>query len=144
MIFTSVAGQNYFKLFLKKNFMTSAEKYDRGLDIADEMAPFLAKRLEELKPKFPEVIDHTIEYVLGDIYARPGLDMRTKFIIAFTSCVANGNKSNITGYTRHLLHEGVSRKEIMDILIHISAYAGFPAVWEALGPVQEGLDAAAI
>jgi len=141
MIFTGVAGLNYFKLFLIEKFVTNAEKYAKGLEVADEMAPFLTERLEDLKVKFPEIIDHTIEYVLGDIYARPGLDRRTKFIIAFTSCVTNRDKGNITGYTQHLLHEGVSRKEIMDILLHLSAYVGFPAIWEALGPVQEGLDA---
>jgi 4-carboxymuconolactone decarboxylase len=141
MIFSGVIGRNYFKCFLRKNSMTSAEKYLRGIEITKEMAPFLAPRLNELQPKFPEIIDHTIEYALGDIYARPELDMRTKFIIAFTLCVANGNRGNITGYTKHLLHTGSSREEIMAILIHISAYAGFPAVWEALGPVHDGLDA---
>ena len=143
MIFTGAVGFNYFKLFLKEKFVTGAEKYAKGLEVANEMAPFLAERLDELKVKFPEIIDHTIEYVLGDMYARPGLDRRTKFIIAFTTCVVNRDKGNITGYTRHLLHEGVSRKELMDILMHISAYAGFTAVWEALGPVQAGLEAPA-
>lgn len=67
----------------------------------------------------------------GDIWSRPGLDRRTRFLVTLTALTAGGHLDELATHTRAALRGGVSPDEIKETLLHASLYCGLPAVGKA-------------
>ena len=97
----------------------------------------------------PDLANYVLEFIFGDLYNREGLDLKTKQIITITALAVLGNaRPQLEYHIKAGLNIGLSRKEIIDIMIHISGYAGFPAANNGINTAkevfakrdQEGLD----
>jgi 4-carboxymuconolactone decarboxylase len=84
------------------------------------------------KEIYPDLYGLTVGHVFGDIWTRPHLSVRDRELITLTTVVvlayANGTQSHL----RSALHLGMSKEEIMEILIHIGTYAGWPRLAQAV------------
>ncbi|MFF4160760.1 carboxymuconolactone decarboxylase family protein [Streptomyces sp. NPDC001678] len=67
----------------------------------------------------------------GDIWSRPGLDRRTRFLVTLTALTAGGHLDELATHTRAALRGGVSPDEIKETLLQASLYCGLPAVGRA-------------
>jgi 4-carboxymuconolactone decarboxylase len=90
--------------------------------------------LDGMKLASPELARWTVEFAHGDLLFRDGLDVRTKQIAIISMLATIGNREdalrfNIVG----ALNQGVKREEIIEVLIQLSIYAGFPAALNAFG-----------
>ena len=112
-----------------------SERYLRGIEIAEQLAAdkldeFLTSRVAELAPDFARM---AIEFPLGDIYARDGLDLRSRELVAISSLVTIGdNGPHLRTHIRAASRLGVSKAEIIEIMMQTAIYAGFPAALNAL------------
>ena len=112
-----------------------SERYMRGIEIAEQLAAdkldeFLTSRVAELAPDFARM---AIEFPLGDIYARDGLDLRSRELVAISSLVTIGdNGPHLRTHIRAATRLGVSKAEIIEIMMQTAIYAGFPAALNAL------------
>jgi len=112
-----------------------SERYLRGIEIAEQLAAdkldeFLTSRVAELAPDFARM---AIEFPLGDIYARDGLDLRSRELVAISSLVTIGdNGPHLRTHIRAATRLGVSKAEIIEIMMQTAIYAGFPAALNAL------------
>jgi 4-carboxymuconolactone decarboxylase len=112
-----------------------SERYLRGIEIAEQLAvekleEFTTSRVAELAPDFARM---AIEFPLGDIYARDGLDLRSREIVAITSLATLGNAGpQLRIHIRAAAKVGVTKAEIIEILMQTAVYAGFPAALNAL------------
>jgi 4-carboxymuconolactone decarboxylase len=112
-----------------------SERYLRGIEIAEQLAAekleeFTTSRVAELAPDFARM---AIEFPLGDIYARDGLDLRSREIVAITSLATLGNAGpQLRIHIRAAAKVGVTKAEIIEILMQTAVYAGFPAALNAL------------
>lgn len=117
-----------------------SERYLRGIEVASKLAAdkldeFLTSRIAELAPDFARM---AIEYPLGDIYTREGLDMRGREIVAISSLATLGDTGpQLRIHVRAALGLGVAKTEIIEILMQISIYAGFPAALNALASCHD-------
>lgn len=94
----------------------------------------------------PEVDRMLGEFCFGDVWARDGLDLRTRRIITLTSVATLSRPNYIEAHVRGALEQGFTRREIMEIFLHMVAYVGFPTTLSAMdvaGKVFAEVDAAA-
>ena len=117
-----------------------SERYLRGIEIAEQLASdrldeFLASGVAELAPDFARM---AIEFPLGDIYARDGLDLRSRELVAISSLAALGNAgTQLRTHVRAALGLGVTKVEIIEMLMQTAIYAGFPAGLNALSSCHD-------
>ena len=84
----------------------------------------------------PEFEQYVVEFLAGEIWCRPGLDQRTKSLITIATLAALGRPRGLELNIRMALRNGATREEIVETLLHLAPYAGFPAAWEALATAQ--------
>ena len=86
----------------------------------------------------PGLSNYILEYIFGDLYSRQGLDLKTKQILTITILATLGNaKPQLAFHIKGGLAVGVTREEIIDIMIHLSGYAGFPAAINGVNTAKE-------
>ena len=112
-----------------------SERYRRGLDIAGQLASdkvghFVESGVAEIAPDFARMV---IEFALGDIYSREALDLRTRELIAIAALAADGNSSpQLRLHVESALAAGITRAEIIEVMMQVALYAGIPATLNAL------------
>lgn len=81
----------------------------------------------------PELAKFTIEFPFGDIYDRPGLDLKSREIATIASLTTLGNASTqLKVHLKAALNVGCSKDEIKEVILQMSVYAGFPAAINAM------------
>ena len=76
----------------------------------------------------------------GDIWARPGLDRRTRSAITLGILTALGAEAEIELHVRAAIRNGLTRDEIAEVLLHSAVYAGIPAANAAMAIAARTLD----
>jgi alkylhydroperoxidase/carboxymuconolactone decarboxylase family protein YurZ len=77
--------------------------------------------------------------VAGEVWSRPGLDLRTRSLVTIAALAALGRSRALELNLRMAVNNGATRQEITEALLQIAPYAGFPAAWEALAVAEQAL-----
>ncbi|MBE9158055.1 carboxymuconolactone decarboxylase family protein [Nodosilinea sp. LEGE 06152] len=86
----------------------------------------------------PDLARYVIEFPFGDIYSRPGLDLKSREIATIAALTALGNaKPQLKVHLQAALNVGCSREEIIEVVIQMAVYAGFPAALNGMTAVKE-------
>lgn len=81
----------------------------------------------------PDFARYLVEFPFGDVYSRPGLGLREREIATIAALAAMGTaRPQLKVHVRAGLNVGLSREEILEIIIQMAVYAGFPAALNAL------------
>ena len=81
----------------------------------------------------PDFARYLVEFPFGDIYTRPGLDLRSREVATIAALTAMGNAApQLKVHIEAGLHVGLSRGEIVEIAMQMAVYAGFPAALNGL------------
>ena len=76
----------------------------------------------------PDFADYLFEFPFGDIYSRPGLDLRAREIATIAALTAMGNATpQLKVHIEAGLNVGLTREEITETIMQMAVYAGFPA-----------------
>jgi 4-carboxymuconolactone decarboxylase len=115
------------------------ERYDRGLRalsaIDGDAGEKVVDALADIAPDFARYL---IEFPFGDIYSRPGLDLRAREIATIAALTAMGNAApQLKVHIEAGLNVGLSRNEITEIIMQMAVYAGFPAALNGLFAAKE-------
>jgi 4-carboxymuconolactone decarboxylase len=81
------------------------------------------------------------EFVWGSVWTRPGLDRRSRSLLNLGMLVALSQHHELSVHVRGALHNGLTREEIVEAILHATAYVGAPAGLAAMRVVQETLTA---
>ena len=84
--------------------------------------------------------DLITRYAWGEIWARPGLDRRTRSVITLTALVAAGRLEELAMHVRAARTNGLSDEEIKEVLLQCAIYCGVPAANSAFAVAQRTLD----
>jgi 4-carboxymuconolactone decarboxylase len=71
--------------------------------------------------------DLITRYAWGEIWARTGLDRRTRSAITLMALIALNRERELAMHIRVALRNGLSREEIGEVLLHSAVYCGVPA-----------------
>ena len=86
-----------------------------------------------------EFQDFITRYAWGEIWARPGLDRRTRSAITLTALVALNRDEELAMHVRAALRNGLTRDEIKEVLLQSAIYCGVPAANGAFAIFQRVL-----
>jgi 4-carboxymuconolactone decarboxylase len=78
-------------------------------------------------------------YAWGEVWARPGLDRRTRSCVTLGMLVALRSEEELAMHVRAALRNGLSADEIQEVLLHAAVYAGVPAANGAFAVAQRVL-----
>ncbi|HFZ8996787.1 TPA: carboxymuconolactone decarboxylase family protein [Citrobacter freundii] len=93
------------------------------------------KSLQAIAPDFARYL---IEFPFGDIYSRPGLDLRSREIATVAALTAMGNAApQLKVHIEAALHVGLTQAEIIEVMMQMAVYAGFPAALNGLFAAKE-------
>ena len=81
------------------------------------------------------------ESAWGGVWARPGLDRRTRSLITIAILAALGRDNELALHLRASRNIGVDPKEISEMLFHVAVYAGVPAANHAFAVAKANLGA---
>jgi 4-carboxymuconolactone decarboxylase len=106
----------------------------RGLKLIEEMLG--QERAEQIRQAWtalsPDFERYVVEFLAGEVWSRPGLDRKIKSLCTIAALAALGRSQGLELNIRMALRNGASQQEIIETLLHIAPYAGFPACWEGL------------
>jgi 4-carboxymuconolactone decarboxylase len=119
--------------------MDTSERTARGAELLVKMLG--AGAAEQTRAAWraicPEFENYVVEFLAGEIWSREALDLRARSLVTIAALAALGRTRGLELNLRMALNNGVSRQEIIETLLHIAPYAGFPAAWEGLALAQE-------
>jgi len=112
----------------------TTDRFDRGEEKLNQIYPKAGERLaRSLKDIAPDLSRYIIEYGYGEIYSRPGLDLKSRQIATISALVVLGNaESQLMDGIHGALNVGCSETEIVETILQMSMFAGFPPVLRAL------------
>src|SRR5437867_144262 len=118
--------------------MDLSERTARGAQLLQQMlGPDEAERMRAVwKQMCPDFEGYVLEFVAGGIWSRPGLDLRTRSLVTMAVLTATGRPLALELNIRLALNNGASRQEVIETLLQVAPYAGFPACWEGLATAQ--------
>lgn len=94
--------------------------------------------VESLQDIAPDFAQYLIEFPFGDIYSRPGLDLRSREIATVAALTALGNAApQLKVHIGAALHVGLTQDEIVEVIMQMAVYAGFPAALNGLFAAKE-------
>ena len=86
----------------------------------------------------PDFARYLIEFPFGDIYNRPGLDLKSREIAVVAALTALGNATpQLKVHIQCALNVGCTRDEIVETIMQMAVYAGFPAALNGLAAAKE-------
>ena len=91
--------------------------------------------LQDISPDFARLM---VEFGFGDIYSRPGLDLKTREIAVVAALTALGNaQPQLKVHPHAALNVGCTREQIVEAIMMMGVYAGFPAALNGLFAAKE-------
>lgn len=133
------AGKENMNEVNQKEKVMQSERYDRGWKKLKEVDGTAGDAvLEALRDVAPDLGTYIIEYGFGDIYSRPGLTLKEREIATVAALTAMGNAApQLKVHVHAALNVGCTREEIVEVIIQMSAYAGFPAALNGIFAARE-------
>jgi 4-carboxymuconolactone decarboxylase len=113
-------------------------RYERGLRNLAAIDGEAGRRVvDSLRDIAPDFARYVVEFPFGDIYNRPGLDLKSREIATIAALVALGNaRPQLEVHLHGALNVGCTRTEIVEVLMQMAVYAGFPAALNGLFAAQ--------
>ena len=114
---------------------TNTESYQKGLALLNQLHGGHAgeQMIEAMKGICPDFATMSIDWAMGGIMARPGLDLKTRQLVTIAACVTLGHaQPQLVAHTQGALAVGATREEIIETILQTLFYAGGAAVANAL------------
>jgi 4-carboxymuconolactone decarboxylase len=115
------------------------ERFDRGWEKLKEIDGEAGQRvIDALKEVAPDLARYTIEFPFGDVYSRGVLSLKEREIATVAALAALGHaQAQLKVHVHGALNVGCIRKEVVEVIIQIAVYAGFPAAINAALSAKE-------
>jgi 4-carboxymuconolactone decarboxylase len=114
--------------------MNTTKRKERGGELLRKMLG--KKRAKEMRSTWkkicPDFEEYVIEFLAGEVWSRQQLELRTKSLVTIAALAAQGRPLALELNIRMGLNNGASKEDIIETLLQIAPYSGFPAAWEGL------------
>ena len=97
--------------------------------LGDDRAIEIRNAWAKLSPDFAHYVT---TFLAGEIWSRPQLDLKTRSLVTIAAMTALNRPNALRLNIDMALNNGASKDEILETLLQMAPYAGFPACWEAL------------
>ena len=118
----------------------SQELLDKGLEIQKQLWGDMSggggMPAQKLAPEFFQLVT---QFCFGGLWSRPGLGLRSRSLVTVSQLAALGKTNELKGHLMGARNLGISREELIEVLMQTSQYAGIPAAVTALNAAAEVL-----
>jgi len=116
--------------------------FDKGLATRAQVMgqDFVNKALGRATDFTQPIQEHITAKAWGDVWQRPGLELKTRSMITVAMLIAMGKQHELKGHVRGALNNGVSPAELQEVLLHAAVYCGVPSAVEAFRTAAEVVD----
>jgi len=104
--------------------------------LGDEHVDRANAGITELTADFQDFITRV---AWGDVWSRPGLARRDRSIAVITALITAGNFEEVPMHYRAAIRNGLSREEIIEVVLQSAVYAGVPRANHAFKLLQQTL-----
>lgn len=114
------------------------DRYERGMGVRREVLgdAHVDAALAGGSPLTSDFQELITRYAWGEVWARPGLDRRTRSCITLTALVAGGHDGELALHLRAARGNGLTWDEIKEVLLQAAIYCGVPAANSAFAVAQ--------
>jgi 4-carboxymuconolactone decarboxylase len=119
-----------------------SEAFRRGLARRNRIiGPAGRQRRRLLQALHPDLEKMLIEYCWGTVLDRPGLSERERELVTCGVLLALGRDREATTHLHGALNVGITKDELVEVLIQLGVYAGFPATMTGAALLADVLQA---
>ena len=115
------------------------DRYQQGWkklqEIDDEAGEKLIESLQDIAP---DLARYVIEFSFGDVFSRPGLDLKSREIATVAALTVLGNaQPQLKIHIHAALNVGCTAEEIVEVIMQMAVYAGFPSALNGMALAKQ-------
>jgi 4-carboxymuconolactone decarboxylase len=120
------------------------ERLEQGRAIRTEVlgAEYVERSLARATDFTRPLQELVTEYCWGAVWARPGLDRRTRSLLNIGMLAALNHQGELALHTAGAIRNGCTVEEIQEVLLQVAIYCGVPAALNAMRSAQDGIKTA--
>jgi len=93
--------------------------------------------MEYIRDLTPDFEKWVVDFAINEVWSRPGLDHRTRQLCIIAADTALGNGLQLKAHIATALLSGATKEEIVEVILLMAVYAGFPRAWNGLIAAKE-------
>lgn len=121
-----------------------AEPLSQAMALLEKLEPGTPAKVQANLDTFsPDAAELVLGYAFADIVGRDGIDLRTREMLTVAMLAAIGTApGQLEFHIRAAMNTGVTREEIVEIVLQVSVYAGVPACMNAITEAKKAFQTA--
>lgn len=114
-------------------------RFHRGWDALTKIDGKAGERvINNMKDICPELAEFIIAFAFGDVISRPGLELKQRELVTVAALTAMGNaQPQLIVHIGAALNVGCTPQEIIEVIMQMAVYAGFPAALNGMFAAKE-------
>jgi len=119
--------------------LNNQKRHEHALNKLGQIDSEAAKKLmNSMQDISPDLARYAIDFPFGEIFTRPGLDLKSRELINVAALTALGNAApQLKFHINGALNVGCSRTEIIETIIQMAIYSGFPSALNGMMSAKE-------
>ena len=125
--------------------MSTDNSISQDADDRHEKGTALIKKLfgaysPSTRPAFVEYSEMTSDYLFGEVWSRPGLELQQRSITTLAVLCATGMEKQLKVHIKGALNLGLTPDQIKEVIIHAAHYSGWPKGMNGLAALEEVME----
>jgi len=113
-------------------------RFERGMRILKKMGR--EQLMMNQKALLPEMYDMSVGHLFGDVWGRPGLSLRERQLVTLAANIAMARPTGNHSHYLSSLHLGITKREIIEVMIQVGHYTGWPTLSNSVRQFTEILE----
>jgi 4-carboxymuconolactone decarboxylase len=121
-----------------KSRRDSNDRFERGMRVLKKMGR--ENLMLNQKALSEEMYEMSVGHLFGDVWGRPGLSLRDRRLVTLAANIAMARPSGNHSHYLSSMHLGISKREIIEVMIQVGHYTGWPTLSNAVRQFTEILE----
>src|SRR6186997_1626280 len=113
-------------------------RFERGMRVLKRMGR--ENLMLNQKALSPELYEMSVGHLFGDVWGRPGLSLRERQLVTLAANIAMARPSGNHSHYLSSMHLGITKREIIEVMIQVGHYTGWPTLSNAVRQFTEILE----
>jgi 4-carboxymuconolactone decarboxylase len=114
------------------------DRFERGMRVLKRMGR--ENLMLNQKALSEEMYDMSVGHLFGDVWGRPGLSLRERQLVTLAANIAMARPSGNHSHYLSSMHLGITKREIIEVIIQVGHYTGWPTLSNAVRQYTEILE----
>ena len=113
------------------------DRWEKGMEVLRKMGR--EKTMLNQKELYPDLYELSVGYLFGEVWSRGHLSLRERELITMACNICMARPNGTHSHYRSAKHIGITHEEIMELIIQVGHYAGWPTMAHAIIQYEEVL-----